>query len=75
MASHPTAKLFEAVLELDVELQEALVQALLARLADRRAPAGVTAAWKRYGYDVIDLPLASVEKRLAVLSSALQPAA
>jgi len=35
----------------------------------------VTAAWKRYGYDVIDLPLASVEVRLAVLRSALQPAA
>lgn len=35
----------------------------------------VTAAWRRYGYDVIDLPLASVAERLAVLSSAVQSAA
>lgn len=27
----------------------------------------VTAAWKRYGYDVIDLPLAGVEQRLDFL--------
>lgn len=35
----------------------------------------VTAAWRRYGYPVIDLPLAPVTERLAVLRSALQPAA
>lgn len=33
----------------------------------------VTAAWKRYGYDVIDLPLAGVEERLAFLRATLQP--
>lgn len=35
----------------------------------------VTAAWRRYGYDVIDLPLAGVEERLAFLRKALHPAA
>jgi predicted ATPase len=35
----------------------------------------VTAAWKRYGYVVTDLPLATVDQRLAVLRSALHPAA
>lgn len=35
----------------------------------------VTAAWKRYGYEVFDLPLAAVEERLAFLNKALQPAA
>lgn len=33
----------------------------------------VTAAWKRYGYEVTDLPLAPVEERLAFLLSNLQP--
>jgi predicted ATPase len=33
----------------------------------------VTAAWKRYGYDVIDLPLAGVAERLAFLRARLQP--
>lgn len=37
--------------------------------------AAVTAAWKRYGYAVIDLPLASLAKRLAFLKAQLQPAA
>lgn len=32
----------------------------------------VTAAWRRYGYDVTDLPLVSVERRLAVLREALR---
>lgn len=32
----------------------------------------VTAAWQRYGYDVIDLPLAPVEERLAFVASQLQ---
>jgi predicted ATPase len=31
----------------------------------------VTAAWRRYGYDVEDLPLAPVEQRLALLRSRL----
>lgn len=35
----------------------------------------VTAAWRRYGYAVTDLPLASVETRLAFLNRLLQPAA
>lgn len=35
----------------------------------------VTAAWKRYGYDVVDLPLAAVAERLEFLRSSLQPAA
>jgi predicted ATPase len=33
----------------------------------------VTAAWKRYGYDVIDLPLVGVDERLAFLRATLQP--
>jgi predicted ATPase len=35
----------------------------------------VTAAWRRYGYAVTDLPLAPVAERLEALRSALQPAA
>lgn len=35
--------------------------------------AAVTAAWRRYGYDVADLPLAPVEERLAFLRRKLQP--
>lgn len=35
----------------------------------------VTAAWKRYGYAVIDLPLVSLAERLAFLETQLQPAA
>lgn len=35
----------------------------------------VTAAWKRYGYPVIDLPLAGVEERLEFLRGSVQPAA
>ncbi len=35
----------------------------------------VTAAWKRYGYDVVDLPCAGIARRLELLRSALQPAA
>ena len=35
----------------------------------------VTAAWKRYGYAVVDLPLAGVGERLEFLRSRLQPAA
>ncbi|MFM5952973.1 MAG: AAA family ATPase [Novosphingobium sp.] len=35
----------------------------------------VTAAWKRYGYAVTDLPLAGVEQRLGYLRKMLQPAA
>lgn len=35
----------------------------------------VTAAWKRYGYPVQDLPQVGVEERLAFLLSALHPAA
>ena len=35
----------------------------------------VTAAWKRYGYQVIDLPLVSLAKRLAFLEAQLHPAA
>lgn len=31
----------------------------------------VTAAWRRYGYTIIDLPLASVEARLAAVLGAL----
>ncbi len=31
----------------------------------------VTDAWRRYGYDVVDLPLASVEDRLAFLREAM----
>lgn len=33
--------------------------------------AAVTAAWRRYGYEVIELPLASVQDRLAFLRRAL----
>lgn len=33
----------------------------------------VTAAWKRYGYDVVELPLAVVEERLAFLQDRLYP--
>lgn len=32
----------------------------------------IIAAWRRYGYDVIDLPLAGVEERLSVVRSLLQ---
>ena len=32
----------------------------------------VTAAWRRYGYAVIDLPLAGVEERLAILRRLLE---
>ena len=35
----------------------------------------VTAAWRRYGYEVTDLPLAGVGERLAFVTSRLQPAA
>lgn len=35
----------------------------------------VTAAWRRYGYEVTDLPLADIETRLAFLKRQLQPAA
>ena len=35
----------------------------------------VTAAWQRYGYAVIDLPLVGVGERLAFLSDQLHPAA
>jgi predicted ATPase len=35
----------------------------------------VTAAWKRYGYEVIELPLAGVEERLEFLRESVQPAA
>ena len=35
----------------------------------------VTAAWRRYGYTVTDLPLAGVGERLAVIKSVLHPAA
>lgn len=31
----------------------------------------VSAAWRRYGYEVLDLPLASVEERLAFLCAAI----
>lgn len=33
----------------------------------------IIAAWRRYGYEVIDLPLGGVEERLAVVTSLLQP--
>lgn len=35
----------------------------------------VTAAWRRYGYDVTSLPLVGVEERLAFLREQLYPAA
>ncbi len=35
----------------------------------------VTAAWRRYGYEVIDLPLLGVPERLEFLVSRLHPAA
>jgi predicted ATPase len=35
----------------------------------------VTAAWRRYGYNVMDLPLAGVEERLEFLRGQLHPAA
>ena len=35
----------------------------------------VTAAWRRYGYEVMDLPLVDVEMRLAFLKAQLQSAA
>ncbi|MFC0589812.1 AAA family ATPase [Novosphingobium aquiterrae] len=35
----------------------------------------VTAAWRRYGYAVTDLPLAGVDARLRFLRESLQPAA
>jgi predicted ATPase len=35
--------------------------------------AAVTAAWRRYGYDVVDLPLAPVSERLALLRAAMEP--
>ncbi|MGN6500574.1 MAG: AAA family ATPase, partial [Tsuneonella sp.] len=31
----------------------------------------VTAAWRRYGYEVVDLPLASVAERLAFMQRAM----
>ena len=34
----------------------------------------VTAAWRRYGYEVTNLPLTDVEARLAFLKGLLQPA-
>ena len=34
----------------------------------------VTAAWRHYGYDVIDLPLAGVKERLEFLTARLHPA-
>lgn len=33
--------------------------------------AAVTAAWRRYGYEVVDLPFAGVQERLAMLRSRL----
>ena len=33
----------------------------------------VTAAWKRYGYDVTDLPLVGLDARLTFLRSCIQP--
>ena len=33
--------------------------------------AAVTAAWRRYGYEVVDLPLAPVVDRLAFLRAAV----
>ena len=35
----------------------------------------VTAAWRRYGYAVVDLPLVGVAERLAFIADRLQPAA
>ena len=37
--------------------------------------AAVTAAWRRYGYEVVDLPLVPVAQRLEFLGMQLQPAA
>ena len=37
--------------------------------------AAVTAAWRRYGYEVVDLPLVGVDERLEFLAARLQPAA
>ena len=37
--------------------------------------AAVTAAWQRYGYDVVDLPLAPVGQRLRFLLDCIQPEA
>lgn len=37
--------------------------------------AAVTAAWRRYGYDVLDLPLVGLGERLSFVTSYLQPAA
>lgn len=33
----------------------------------------VTAAWKRYGYEVIDLPMTPVDQRFALVTSRFQP--
>jgi predicted ATPase len=56
-------------------------QAIYARDAQRiqtwdeavASDAAITAAWKRYGYAVTDLPLAPVDERLAFLRRSLQP--
>ena len=48
------------------------IQTLAEAIASDEA---VAAAWQRYGYRVIELPLTGVAERLAFLRSALQPAA
>ena len=56
----------------DIYVQDAeRIQTLDEAVASDQA---VTAAWKRYGYDVEDLPLAGVAERLAFLERQLQPA-
>lgn len=57
--------IFRAPAWLDIYQQDAeRIQTLEEAIASDRA---VTAAWQRYGYEVIDLPLAPVAERLAFL--------
>ena len=57
----------------DIYVQDAeRIQTLEQAIASDEA---VTAAWKRYGYSVIDLPLVSLAERLAFLKAQLYPAA
>ena len=61
------APAWAAIYAQDAERIQTLEQAIASDVA-------VTAAWRRYGYAVIDLPLVSLAARLAFLEAQLQPA-
>ena len=56
-----------AILAWDLKVVSGIWAAAGAAASD----AAVTAAWRRYGYAVIDLPLAPVAERLAFLRAAM----